>query len=362
MEIKYADFGRMHEPLKSSFEKAFQDVYNSQWFIRGKQLEEFEKAFAEYCGSSYCVGVGNGLDALRLLLKAYDIGKGDEVIVPSNTFIATVLAITDVGAIPVFVEPDLDTLLIDPTGVEEKITDKTRAIMVVHLYGRLADMEAIQEIADRHGLFVFEDAAQAHGVSRNGKKAGNFANGAAFSFYPGKNLGAFGDAGAVVVNEEKIYKKIQALGNYGSHKKYQHDYLGVNSRLDEFQAAFLKIKLACLDQWNQERQKIARRYYEEIQNEKIRLPKQTEENVYHIFPVFCEERDALAAYLEKRGIHTLIHYPIPIHLQKAYAFLNYHPGDFPAAEKISATELSIPLYPGLTAEEISYIIDGINAF
>ena len=362
MEIKYADFSRMHEPLREQFDEAYRKVYDSQWFIKGKKVEEFEQEFADYCGTKYCIGVGNGLDALRLLLMAYDIGVGDEVIVPSNTFIATVLAITETGATPVFVEPVWDTLLIDPAGIEEKITDRTKAIMVVHLYGRLADMQSIMEIADRKGLLVFEDSAQAHGVSKNGTKAGNFAHGGAFSFYPGKNLGAFGDGGAVVVNDGEVANKIRALGNYGSLKKYHHEYAGMNSRLDELQAAFLQIKLSYLEDWNKERVAIAKRFYQGIQSDKIKLPKWTEENVYHIFPIFCEDRDKLAEYLETQGIHTLVHYPIPIHLQKAYTSLGYCKGDYPIAEKISSTELSIPLYPGLEPEEIDYMIDSINRF
>lgn len=362
MEIKYADFSRMHEPLREQLDRAYQAVYDSQWFIKGGKVEEFEQDFADFCGAKYCIGVGNGLDALRLLLMAYDIGVGDEVIVPSNTFIATVLAITEVGATPVFVEPIWDTLLIDPAGIEEKITDRTKAIIVVHLYGRLADMQSIMEIADRNGLLVFEDSAQAHGVSKNGTKAGNFAHGGAFSFYPGKNLGAFGDGGAVVVNDERIADKIRALGNYGSLKKYHHEYAGMNSRLDELQAAFLQIKLPYLEEWNKERGKIAKQFYQGIQSNKIKLPRWIEENVYHIFPVFCEDRDNLAEYLEQQGIHTLVHYPVPIHLQKAYVSLGYGKGDFPIAERISSTELSIPLYPGLTSEEIDYMIDCINRF
>lgn len=362
MNIQYANFRGMHNPIADELMQAYQEVFDNQWYIQGKKLEQFEKEFAEFCGSGYCVGVGNGLDALRLILMAYGIGEGDEVIVPSNTFIATALAISYTGATPVFAEPKLETLLIDPEKIEEKITDKTRAIMVVHLYGRLADMDAIMKIAQKHNLKVFEDTAQAHGAEKNGIKAGAFGDASAFSFYPGKNLGALGDAGAVITNNEEIANKVRALGNYGSTKKYQHDYLGVNSRLDEMQAAFLSVKLHYLDQWTKERKRIAKLYYEGIHNSRITLPEYIDENVYHIFPVLCEDRDDLQAYLEEKGIHTLIHYPIAMHLQKAYQGLGFKKGDFPIAEQICAQELSIPLYPGLTQEEIQYIIDCLNRF
>ena len=362
MEIKYTDFEKMHKPIEGELLQCYKDVFESQWFIQGKKLEKFENEFAEYCGTKYCVGVGNGLDALKLILEACDIGEGDEVIVPSNTFIATVLAISYVGATPVFVEPDMDTLLINPDLIEDKITSKTKAIMVVHLYGRLADMEKIMAIANKHNLKVFEDTAQAHGVTRNGIKAGAFGDAGAFSFYPGKNLGALGDAGAVTTNNKEIAEKVRALGNYGSKIKYKHEYKGVNSRLDELQAAFLSVKLKCLDGWTDERKEIAKKYYKGINNNKLYLPKYTEENVYHIFPVLSDERDELQKYLEEKGIHTLIHYPTAIHLQEAYKDMNLGEGTYPLAEKICASELSIPLYPGMTEEEIQYVIDCLNEF
>lgn len=362
MDIAYSNFKKMHEPLDAEFKKCFEEVYDSQWFIHGKKLEEFEQEFAEYCGAKYCVGTGNGLDALQIMLKACNIGPGDEVIVPSNTFIATVLAVSYVGAVPVMVEPTLEDLVIDPDKIESAITDKTKAIIAVHLYGRIADMDKICSIAQKHGLLVFEDTAQAHGVMHNGKMAGTFGTVGAFSFYPGKNLGAFGDAGAVITDDKELAEKMRAIGNYGSTKKYQHDYQGVNSRLDEFQAAFLSVKLRALDDWTKERIRIADIYYNNIANPKIRLPKYTKENVYHIFPVFCEEREKLQEYLEEKGIHTLIHYPTPIHLHKAYADMNKKKGDYPIAEKICETELSIPLYPGLEENEIEYIVDALNAF
>lgn len=365
MNINYTEFGRMHKPIEEELLQSYKDVFDKQWFIQGKKLQQFEEEFAAYCGTKYCVGVGNGLDALRLILQAYGIGEGDEVIVPSNTFIATVLAITYEGATPVFVEPDMDTLLINPDLIEEKITEKTKAIMVVHLYGRLAEMEQIQKIADKYQLKVFEDSAQAHGAERNRKRAGAWGDASAFSFYPGKNLGALGDAGAVTTNDEAIAEKVRALGTYGSKQKYKHEYKGCNSRLDELQAAFLSTKLKYLDAWTRERQEIAEKYYEGIHNDKLYLPRYTEkreENVYHIFPVLCDKRDELQTFLEEKGVHTLIHYPIAIHLQGAYREMGLSEGAYPLAEKICASELSIPLYPGMTEEEIQYIIDCLNEF
>ena len=362
MDIKYSVFNGMHEPIADELLGAYKEVFSNQWYIQGKKLKEFEADFANYCGAKYCVGVGNGLDALRLILKAYGIGEGDEVIIPSNTFIATALAVSYTGATPVFVEPKFSTLVIDPDKIEEKITERTRAIMVVHLYGRVVDMDAVWAIAKKHGLKVIEDSAQAHGVEYKGKRAGNLGDASGFSFYPGKNLGALGDAGAVTTSDEELAKRVAALGNYGSVKKYQHDFLGENSRLDELQAAFLDVKLKHLDAWTAERKRIAKIYYEKINNPKIILPEYTENNVYHVFPVFCEERDKLQAFLDEKGVHTLIHYPIPMHLQGAYKSLGFKKGDFPIAERISSEELSIPLYPGLTDDQIQYIIDCINAF
>ena len=362
MNIKYTDFEKMHKPIENELLNCYKEVYDSQWFIQGKKLEQFEREFAAYCGAKYCVGVGNGLDALRLILQASNIGEGDEVIVPANTFIATVLAISYEGATPVFVEPDAETLLINPKLIEEKITDKTKAIMVVHLYGRIAAMEEIMQIADKYNLMVFEDAAQAHGAELNGIKAGNWGDAAAFSFYPGKNLGALGDGGAITTNSQEIAEKARALGNYGSKIKYKHEYKGINSRLDEIQAAFLSVKLNKLDEWTQERQEIAKKYYAGIKNEKIVLPEYTENNVYHIFPVFCKDREGLQNYLAEKGVHTLIHYPTAIHLQEAYKDLNMKEGSYPITEEICATELSIPLYPGMNQEEIDYVIECLNAF
>lgn len=362
MEIAYSNFRKMHEPLKQDFLNCYNEVFDSQWFIGGNTLHRFEKEFADFCGAEYCVGMGNGLDALQLMLRACNIGKGDEVIIPSNTFIATALAVSYVGAVPVMVEPTLHDLEINPDLIEAAITPNTKGIIAVHLYGRMCNMTRIKEIADKHNLYLFEDCAQAHGAKHAGKMAGTFGDVGAYSFYPGKNLGAFGDAGAVITNNEELAEKMRAIGNYGSYRKYQHDLMGVNSRLDDLQAGFLSVKLKHLDEWTVERVRIAKLFYSGIHNSKIRLPEYTEENVYHIFPIFCNERDQLQAFMSEKGIQCLIHYPIAIHLQKAYSGMKKHVGDYPIAEEICATELSIPLYPGLSEEEIQYIIDCLNAF
>lgn len=310
------------------------------------------------------VGVGNGLDALFLALKALGVGEGDEVIVPSNTYIATALAVTYVGATPVFVEPDIRTFNIDPVKIENAITDKTKAIMPVHLYGQACDMDPIMEIARKHNLYVVEDCAQAHGATYKGKVIGSFGDAAGFSFYPGKNLGALGDAGATVTNDEELAKKIRALGNYGSDYKYHHIYQGNNSRLDELQAAFLAAKLSILDKVNENRRSIADKYLAGIKNSEIILPFVPEyaNPVWHIFAIRCKRRDELEKFLNDAGIGTNKHYPIPIHLQECYKDLGFKEGDFPIAEEISSTQLSIPMYYGMTDEEVQYVIDKVNEF
>ncbi len=364
MKIPFVSFKPMEKELDKELRGAFERVYTRSWYIEGKEDEDFEKAFAQYCDSEYCVGVGNGLDALFLALKALGIKEGDEVIVPSNTYIATALAVTYVGAVPVFVEPDIRTFNIDPTKIEASITDKTKAIMPVHLYGQACDMDPIMEIARKHNLFVVEDCAQAHGARYKGKVIGSFGDAAGFSFYPGKNLGALGDAGATVTNNENLAKKVRALGNYGSDYKYHHILQGNNSRLDELQAAFLSAKLPHLDEINVERRRIANRYLNEIKNTEIILPYVPEyaTPVWHIFGVRCERRNDLEKFLNDSGIGTNKHYPIPMHMQECYKDLGYKEGDFPIAEKISATELSLPMYYGMTDEEIQYVIDKINEF
>lgn len=362
MNIAYQKFNGIHEPIQQELEDAYKKVFQSQWYIQGQAVKRFEEEFAAYCGTQYCIGVGNGLDAIRLILLAGGIGSGDEVIIPSNTFIATALAVSYVGAIPVFVEPKKETMEINPQLIEKKITDKTKAIIAVHLYGSMADMETIQSIADKHHLMLFEDAAQAHGAVQDGKRAGSLSDAAAFSFYPGKNLGALGDAGAVVTNNKEIADKVRALSNYGSAEKYHHELQGVNSRLDELQAAFLSVKLKYLEQWNAERRRIAEYYCKHINNREIQVLKYDREGVYHIFPLFCEEREHFREYLEQKGVHTLIHYPIPIHLQKAYEDMHIQKGELPIAEEISNTEISIPLYPGMTNTEIEYVVACINEY
>ncbi|MBO6194656.1 MAG: DegT/DnrJ/EryC1/StrS family aminotransferase [Clostridiales bacterium] len=364
MKIPFVSFRPLEKELDRDLRQAFETVYTNSWYIEGEEDAKFEKAFAEYVGTDYCVGCGNGLDALVLALKAMGIGEGDEVIVPSNTYIATALAVTYTGAKVVFVEPDIRTYNIDPSLIEAAVTDKTKAIMPVHLYGQPCDMDPIMEIAERHGLKVIEDCAQAHGATYKGRKIGTFGDAAGFSFYPGKNLGALGDAGATVTSVKEVADKIRAYGNYGSDYKYHHIYKGNNSRLDEMQAAFLSAKLPHLDRMNGERRRIAGRYLEGIKNPQIILPYVADYAVpvWHIFAIRCERRSELEKFLNEAGIGTNKHYPIPMHLQGAYADLGFKEGDFPLAELISATELSLPMYYGMTDEQIDYVINKINEF
>ncbi|MBR2548484.1 MAG: DegT/DnrJ/EryC1/StrS family aminotransferase [Clostridiales bacterium] len=364
MRIPFVSFKPLEKEIDQDLRAAFDRVYTRSWYIEGEEDKAFEEAFAGYCGVSYAVGVGNGLDALMLALKALGIGEGDEVIVPSNTYIATALAVTYVGATPVFVEPVIDTFNIDPSLIEDKITSKTKAIMPVHLYGQACDMDPVMEIAKKHDLFVVEDCAQAHGATYKGRKVGTFGCAAGFSFYPGKNLGALGDAGAVITNDKELADKVRALGNYGSDYKYHHIYKGNNSRLDELQAAFLAVKLPLLDKVNEDRRRIADAYSEGIKNDKLILPYVREDcvPVWHIYAVRCKERDALEKHLNGLGIGTNKHYPIPIHLQECYKDLGIAKGCLPIAEEISATELSLPLYYGMTDEQIRYVIDSVNSF
>ena len=363
MNVPFVSFKPMEQELDAGLRAAFERVYTASWYIEGKD-ENFENKFAEFCHAQYCIGVGNGLDALMLALKAFGVGKGDEVIVPSNTYIATALAVTYVGATPIFVEPDIRTYNIDLTKIEEKITSKTKAIMPVHLYGQPCDMDPIMTIAQKHNLFVVEDCAQAHGATYNGQIIGSFGDAAGFSFYPGKNLGALGDAGAVVTNSKEIADKVRALGNYGSDYKYHHIYQGNNSRLDELQAAFLAAKLPHLNRMNEERRRIAKCYLEGIKNPEIILPFVPDyaEPVWHVFAVRTKKRNALAAYLADKGISTNMHYPIPMHMQDCYKELNIPQGALPIAEEISATELSLPMFYGMTNEQIAFVIDSINQF
>lgn len=365
MNVPFVSLETMHYEIKNELNNAFESVMSKNIFIQGEQCEQFEKEFATYCNVKYCIGVASGLDALYLILKALDIHQGDEVILPSNTFIATSLAISYAGAIPVFVEPTLETYNIDVRRIEEKITSNTKAIIAVHLQGRPADMDMINAIAKKYNLKVIEDAAQAHGSTYKGKKVGSLSDAAGFSFYPGKNLGALGDGGCITTNNKQLADKIRALGNYGSDYKYHHIYKGTNSRLDELQAAFLRVKLKYLDRWNLNRQNIAERYLNRITNPLINLPlKSSKEftHIYHVFVIRCKFRDDLEKYLNNKNISTVKHYPIPIHLQKAYQDLNIKEGDLPIAEEISKTVLSIPMYYGMKEEEIEYVINSLNNF
>ena len=364
MTIPFVSFRPMEDELKDEIRNAFERVFSRSWYIEGEEDKAFEKSFSKYCGVDFCIGVGNGLDALMLALKALNIKAGDEVIVPSNTYIATALAVTYVGATPVFAEPDICTFNIDPVCIESAVTEKTKAIMPVHLYGQACDMDSIMKIARKYELKVVEDCAQAHGATYKGRKVGSFGDMAGFSFYPGKNLGALGDAGAVVTNNKELANKVRALGNYGSDYKYHHIYKGNNSRLDELQAAFLSVKLSHLDRMNEERRRIAQLYTNGIKNPKIILPKVREEciPVWHIYGIRCAQRDELEKYLKMKGIGTNKHYPIPIHLQECYKDLSIGERTLPIAEEISNTELSIPMYYGMADEEVQYVIDAINEF
>lgn len=364
MNIPFVTFKPLEKELDKDIREAFDRVYARSWYIEGEEDKNFEEAFAKYCNVKYCIGVGNGLDALYLSLKALGIKEGDEVIVPSNTYIATALAVSYTGALPVFAEPDIRTFNINPLEIESKITKRTKAIMPVHLYGQPCDMDLIMDIANKHNLYVIEDCAQAHGAKYKGKLIGSFGNVSGFSFYPGKNLGALGDAGAVVTDNKELADKIRALGNYGSDYKYHHIYKGNNSRLDEFQAAFLSAKLPHLDRMNEERRRIAHKYLSGIHNSELVLPYVPEyaEAVWHIFALRCKRRDDLERFLNDAGIATNKHYPIPMHLQKCYSDLGYKQGDFPIAEEISSTQLSIPMYYGMSDDEIDYVISKLNEF
>lgn len=363
VQVPFATVSHMHEQLKEELFQVYQSVMDSNWFIGGASCKSFEENFARYCGTHYGIGCGNGLDALMLSLRAMEIGEGDEVIVPSFTFIATALAVVYAGAKPVFVEVDPETALLNPALIEAAITKKTKAIIAVHLYGQMAPMDAICAIAKKYGLKVLEDAAQSHGAIYQGKRAGAWGDVGCFSFYPGKNLGALGDAGGVVTNDVVLAQRVRAIANYGAEKKYVHDYQGVNSRLDEMQAAFLDVKLKHLESWNEERRTIAARYLREIKHPKITLPVVKHGTpVWHLFVVRCDDRNGLQAYLEENGIGTNIHYPIPMHEQKAFANFRFTKGDYPIAEKLAATVLSIPMYNGMTKEQIDYVINVINQF
>ncbi len=364
MRVPFADFEPMHSEIKTRMRKAFDEVYQDGWFIGGRHCASFETSFAQYCGTAYCVGCGSGLDALHLILLAMGIGTGDEVIVPAQTYIATALAVTYSGAKPVFVDIEPEYYSMDPEKVEAAITSRTKAIITVHLYGQVGRFREVEAIAESHNLLLIEDAAQAHGAEYLGKRAGSLGDAAGFSFYPGKNLGALGDAGAVCTSSSQIADRIRALGNYGSHQKYVHEYKGLNSRLDEIQAAFLEVKLSCLNRWHQERERIANCYLERIKNPKIQLPAVNPDgrHAWHLFAIGVESRTAFQKYLDERGISTQVHYPFAMHRHQAYQDLGYQEGAFPVAEMFAAREISLPIYYGMTDKQIGYVIAAVNQF
>jgi len=369
MNVSFLDLKKINEGYAESFKKEFATILSNSYFILGEQVKLFEEEFAAFCGTKHCVGVANGLDALILILEAYkELGalkEGDEVIVPANTYIASILAVSKAGLVPVLVEPSIDTWLLDPLLITEKITSKTKAIMPVHLYGRLCDMDAINKVAKENKLLVIEDSAQSQGaMSADQKRSGNLADASGFSFYPSKNLGALGDAGAVTTNDDELATIIRALRNYGTKKKYVNIYKGINSRLDELQAAFLRVKLESLDAENAARRVTANYYLQHIKNDKIRLPYHDEENpagnVWHCFAVLTEKRDEFQQYLINNGIQTVIHYPIPPHKQEAYK--EWNDLLLPITEQIHEQTISIPMSPVLTQEEIDYVVEVCNRY
>ena len=361
--IKYLDLKAINAQYDQEIHEAIRQVVDSGWYLKGEATKCFEQNYAEYIGTKYCIGCGNGLDALTLILRAY-IEKGvmqlgDEIIVPANTFIASILSISECGLTPVLVEPSIDTFQIDDSLIEEAITERTKALMIVHLYGRCAYTEKIGTICKKYNLKLIEDNAQAHGCVFKGKKTGSLGDAAAHSFYPGKNLGAFGDAGAVTTNDKELAQVIEELGNYGSSKKYVFDYQGRNSRIDEIQAAILNVKLRHLDADNQRRQAVADYYINSVKHSEIILPIPSD-SVYHIFPILCERRDELQQYLKENGVETMIHYPIPPHKQACYK--EWNDLSFPITERIHRQELSLPCHPTLKKEEADQIVSLLNRF
>jgi dTDP-4-amino-4,6-dideoxygalactose transaminase len=365
MEIPFVSFAYTNELIKSDILKSFEAFFDSNYYVLGNKVKEFEKEYAIFNKTKYAVGVSNGLDALHLALKTLDIKEGDEVIVPSNTYIASALAVSYTGAKPVFVEPKIDTYNLDPKLIEQKITKKTKAIMPVHLYGQACEIKDICDIAKSHNLFVVEDNAQSQGAHFDGKLTGSWGDINGTSFYPGKNLGALGDAGAITTNSEELANKTMLYRNYGSSKKYYHEEIGYNMRLDEIQAYFLSVKLKKLNDWNQSRKVIASNYLTQLSDLKeLTLPvtHHLAEHVYHLFVVRTKKRDELQAFLQSYGIATMIHYPVAPHMQKAYTHLGYNASDLPIALEIADTCLSLPVWPGLTAEHINYICEKIRLF
>ena len=363
MNIPANRLDRLFYLHQQEYENVALRVLRSGWYILGNEVSQFEKEFADYVGSKYCIGLASGLDALWIAFRLLGIGRGDEIIVQANAYIACIIGITMNNATPVFVEPD-KYFTLDASKIESAITDKTKAILVVHLYGQISDMEAITAVAQTHNLYVVEDCAQSHGAKQNGKMSGTFGEVGCFSFYPSKNLGAFGDAGVVVTNSKKLADDFRIFRNYGSERRYYNKIVGTNSRLDEIQAALLRVRLKYLDCMNKERAKICNYYLEKIKNKKIKLPEIREscETVWHQFVVQVEDRENFINYLQSKGIGSIIHYPIPPHLSEAYAYLGLKKGDFPLTEKYADMVLSLPLYNDMTKEEQDYVINMINAY
>lgn len=363
MKVPFSILERQYKMYQEEYETKALEILRKGWYILGEETEKFEREYAKYVGTRYSLGIDNGLNALVLAFRALNIGQGDEVIVQGNTFIATVMGITINDATPIFVEPD-EFYNINIEKIEEKITERTRAICVVHLYGQATKMDKVLELCKKYNLKLVEDCAQAHGAEFNGQKVGSFGDVGCFSFYPGKNLGCFGDGGAITTNNEEIYRKIKMLRSYGSEKKYHHIEVGYNARLDELQAGLLRIKLSHLSELTKEREEIVKRYLTEIKNPLIQLPKLRKNctHVWHLFVIKVEDRDKFQKYLEENEIGTVIHYPIPPHLSEAYKYLGYKAGDYPITEDYANTVVSLPLYNGMTKEEIEYVIKKINEY
>ena len=365
LTIPFLDLHAAYKELQPALDAAYQRVMTSGWYILGGEVEAFEREFATYCGTRHCVALANGLDALHLILRAWDIGPGDEVIVPSNTYIASWLGVSQSGAVPVPVEPVLETSNLDPALVEAAVTPRTRAIMPVHLYGQPADTAPLIEIATRHGLKVVEDAAQAHGARSRGARAGALGNAAGWSFYPGKNLGAFGDAGAVTTDDDQLADRLRVLRNYGSRVKYYNEVQGYNSRLDPLQAAFLRVRLHHLDEWNSRRSRLAERYRESLSDVRgIALPHVPDwaTPAWHLFVIRCRQREELQSWLQSQGIGTLIHYPVPPHRSGAYAGTAAAAGSYPLADELAETVLSLPIGPHMTDEQQTAVIEAVRAW
>jgi len=363
-QIHCLDLKRQHQSIKSEIFEAFEKVYENTAFSGGPFVEKFEKEFAAYCDTKYAIGVNNGTTALHLAMMALGIGQGDEVIVPANTFIATAWGVSHAGATPVFVDCKADSWEIDPSKIEEKITPKTKAIIGVHLYGQPFDIDAVKAIADKHKLFLVEDAAQAQGALYKGKPVGGFAEMACFSFYPGKNLGACGEAGGITTNNEAYATHIKSLRNHGSVVRYYHDEIGYNMRMGGLEGASLSVKLGHLTEWNNRRRSIAKQYFSRIKNTKVTMQAQPEwaDSIFHLFVVTVENKEAFVKHLEANDIIAAFHYPVPCHLQKAYAHLGYKQGDFPNSEYLAAHCVSLPMFAELTDEEVNRVIDAVNAY